>query len=489
MGDGLVALAQASGAAQLVPDLATAVPVPTDGGRTYVFRLRPGIRYSTGVPVRASDLRRGLERLYSLNSQQALYYSALQGAAECTQRPAACNLSQGVVTDDRTGTVILRLAHPDPDLLFNLALPPAWPVPPGTPRTHLAARPVPSTGPYQVGQFIPGRRLLLVRNQRFREWSRAGQPDGYPDRIDIRMDDNPGHRVQAVQRGDADLALEIGAVDLAPLRVRFASQLRLDTQPETSFLSFNVQRPPFSNVLARRAVNLAIDRSAVARGLGGPGLSTPTCQVLPPNFPGYQAYCPWTRTPRDGRWHGPDLSRARALVRASGTAGATVDYISRGNDFVAAAATDALVSALREIGYRPRVISGDAQFNRRLADPHGQWNIADGDSTPNYPSPSEFLEYFLSCANYHPDDPARTTNGGGFCNATFDRLVRQAETLQLTDPAAAQSIWASADRLAVDQAAWVPLANTGDAELVSRRAGHFTLDADGLTQIDQLWVR
>ena len=138
MGDGLVALAQDSGAAQLVPDLVTAVPVPTDGGRTYVFRLRPGIRYSTGVPVRASDLRRGLERLYSPSSQVAFYYSALQGAAGCTQRPAACDLSQGVVTDDRTGTIILRLTHPDPDLLFKLALPPAWPVPPGTPRTHLA---------------------------------------------------------------------------------------------------------------------------------------------------------------------------------------------------------------------------------------------------------------------------------------------------------------------------------------------------------------
>ena len=207
-GDGLVALAQASGAAQLVPDLATTVPVPTDGGRTYVFRLRPGIRYSTGVPVRASDLRRGLERLYSLNSQQALYYSALRGAAECTQRPAACDLSHGVVTDDRTGTVILRLTRPDPDLLFKLTQPPAWPVPPGTPRTHLAPQPVPSTGPYQVSQFIPGRRLLLARNTHFREWSRAAQPDGYPDRIDIRMDNNPDHRVQAVQRGDADLALE-----------------------------------------------------------------------------------------------------------------------------------------------------------------------------------------------------------------------------------------------------------------------------------------
>jgi hypothetical protein len=68
-------------------------------------------------------------------------------------------------------------------------------------------------------------------------------------------------------------------------------------------------------------------------------------------------------------------------------------------------------------------------------------------------------------------------------------LVRQAEILQLTDPAAAQNIWASADHLAVDQAAWVPLANTENAELLSRRAGHFTLNADGLPQIDQLWVR
>ena len=198
-------------------------------------------------------------------------------------------------------------------------------MPPGTPRTHLAIRPVPSTGPYRVAQFVPGRRLLLVRNERFREWSRAAQPDGYPGRIDIRMDNNPGHRIQAVLRGHADLALEIASANLAPLRTRFASQLRLDTLPDTSFLTFNVRRPPFSSALARRAVNLAIDRAAIARRLGGPGLSIPTCQVLPPHFPGYRAYCPWTHGPHDGRWHGPDIARARALVRASGTAGAAVE--------------------------------------------------------------------------------------------------------------------------------------------------------------------
>lgn len=485
-GDGLVALAQASGAAQLVPDLATTVPLPTDGGRTYAFRLRPGMRYSTGVPVRASDLRRELERLYTANSSEASFYSALQGAAACQKHPLTCDLSRGVITDDRAGTIIFHLARPDPELPFKLTLPSARPVPPGTPATHLATQPVPSTGPYRAARFIPGQRLLLVRNEHFREWSRAAQPDGYPDRIDIQMDNDPSHRAEAVLRGDADLALEIATVNLAPLRTRYASQLRLHAQPETSWLTFNVTRPPFDNVLARRAVNLAIDRAVVARLFGGPGLSAPTCQVLPPHFPGHQDYCPWTRGPDDKHWNGPDIARARALVRASGTTGATVDIISRHDD-PADLTAGQVASALRSIGYRPRVIKNDAQFYQRLA--RWQWDIASGDATADYPSPAQFLDYFLSCANYHHDDPPDSTNGGGFCDPQFDRLVTQAETLQPADPAAAQDIWARADHLAVSQAAWVPLANTGSADLLSRQAGNFTLDANSNPRIDQLWIR
>lgn len=303
------------------------------------------------------------------------------------------------------------------------------------------------------------------------------------------MDNNPGHRVAAVLQGQADLALEIADANLAPLRTRFAAQLRLHPVSETSFLRFNVRRAPFSSVLARRAVNLAIDRAAVARRLAAPGLSVPTCQVLPPGFPGHQNYCPWTQGPNDGHWHAPDLARARALVRASGTTGASVDFINPGQDPVAAAVAGPLVAALRAIGYHPRVISNRTQFYQRLRNPHGPWNISDGDWSADYPSPSDFLNYFLSCANYHPADPAQSTNAGGFCDAAFDRLLSQAEGLQLTDPAAAQHVWAAADRLAVDQAAWVPLANTGSADLLSPRAGDFTLDAEGEPQIDQIWVR
>ena len=490
-GDSLVALTDDSGVAQLVPDLAAALPQPTDGGRTYAFVLRPGLRYSTGVPVRASDLRRELERLFVLGSDAAPLFSALRGAHACARSPSSCNLSAGVLTDDRAGSVILRLTQPDPDLLFKLALAPARPVPPGTPRTTLSSTPVPSTGPYRVESLVPGRRLLLVRNGRFHAWSRAAQPDGYPDRIDIQMQPDAGARIRAVLDGQADIALEVAAVPLGAVRTQHASQLHRRAQPHTSFLTFNVHRPPFDDVRARQAVNLALDRAAIARRFGGPFISTPTCQILPPRFPGRHDYCPWTAGRRDGRWHGRDLARARALVHASSTEGLPVTFLTNADDTAGRAGAGPLASALRSIGYRPRIDvarSGPA-FGEQISNLKSGWNISSGDWTADYPSPGEFFGAFLACSSYRPDDPAQTTNSGGFCDPKLDRLLARAQTLQTTDPVAADALWAQADRLAVDQAAWAPMVNNAAVEILSTRVGDFTLDPNSLPQIDQLWVR
>ena len=68
--DGLVANRLSGGRAPfgLVPDLATHLPEPTDGGRTYVFSIRPNIRYSTGAIVLPSDFVRGMERTLHPNA-------------------------------------------------------------------------------------------------------------------------------------------------------------------------------------------------------------------------------------------------------------------------------------------------------------------------------------------------------------------------------------------------------------------------------------
>ena len=135
--DGLVSFKRVPGpdGETVVADLAQALPTPTDGGRTYAFQLRRGIRYSTGRPVRASDIRHGLERTFTVNASYYLesrppldaeLYGAIVGAPKCLASPRSCDLSRGIVVDDKTGTITFHLRHPDPDLLAKLATPARW---------------------------------------------------------------------------------------------------------------------------------------------------------------------------------------------------------------------------------------------------------------------------------------------------------------------------------------------------------------------------
>ena len=70
--DGLVGFKRTGGAegATIVPDLATAVPTPTDNGRTYQFTLRPGIKFSNGKTVTGQDVKATFERLFKMRQPQ-----------------------------------------------------------------------------------------------------------------------------------------------------------------------------------------------------------------------------------------------------------------------------------------------------------------------------------------------------------------------------------------------------------------------------------
>src|SRR5438552_3449549 len=100
--DGLVGFRRVGGpdGATIVPDLATSVPTPTDGGRTYTFQLRRRIEYSNGQPVRAADFRSSMERLFKVHTP-APYYGEIVGGDACVKEPVTCDLSHGVVTDDQ----------------------------------------------------------------------------------------------------------------------------------------------------------------------------------------------------------------------------------------------------------------------------------------------------------------------------------------------------------------------------------------------------
>ena len=154
--DGLTAFRRVGGTAgtELVPDLAEAIPTPSDGGRTYTFTVRDGVRFSTGQPVRPSDVKRGIER--SLNAEQAAF-GLLDGIAS-------------IAADDANRTIVIRLRRPDPDFLYRLALPFASAVPPGT---RAAAEHRAGHGALPDRAVGPRRRVRLERNRFYRTWSAA----------------------------------------------------------------------------------------------------------------------------------------------------------------------------------------------------------------------------------------------------------------------------------------------------------------------------
>ena len=212
--DGLVTYRRTGGSTfgQLVGDLATGVPEPSADGRTYVFRLRPNLRYSDGTPVRPEDFRAALERRPApLGNEVPPYYNRIRGAPACVATPKRCDLSKGIETDPVARTITIRLTAPDPDLVHVLALPFAWLVPADHP-FHGTDIP-PGTGPYKIAELDVLHGARLVRNPHFRVWSQDARPDGYADQIVVHLGDGVDdvHRqVRKVQRGESDATLVVG---------------------------------------------------------------------------------------------------------------------------------------------------------------------------------------------------------------------------------------------------------------------------------------
>src|SRR3954470_23252897 len=95
--DGLVAYRRVAGVAgaTLVGGLATRPPKPSPDGRTYVFTLRRGVRYSDGARVRPGAFRSSMERsLRVTRDNSPPYFSGIVGAPRCISRPARCDLSR-----------------------------------------------------------------------------------------------------------------------------------------------------------------------------------------------------------------------------------------------------------------------------------------------------------------------------------------------------------------------------------------------------------
>ena len=207
--DGLVALRRSGGAPglTLVPDLARTLPRPADGGTTYTFTLRRGIRYSNGSLVRASDFRRGIMRQLSFGAYPALLRRHPRRPS-VPPGPAAVRPVRRDRHRRRGGHGHLSPGPRRPRLPLQTRADPRRSGPARRPGPrHRPAPFLPGTGPYKISQYRPDVSLTLVRNPYFRQWSYAAQPAGYPTVIRFDQVAEPSaSRNRRLSAGRADLA-------------------------------------------------------------------------------------------------------------------------------------------------------------------------------------------------------------------------------------------------------------------------------------------
>jgi peptide/nickel transport system substrate-binding protein len=485
--DGLVSFKKVGGAdgATLVPDLASALAEVSADGLTYRFPLREGISYSNGSPVRPEDFRHAVERTIALNAGDpdiAPLYDAIEGTKVCRRDPSTCDLSDAIVANAEA--VTFHLARPDPDLQFKLAMPWAYPVPVATPVEDQGLDPLPATGPYMIAE-AGADAIDLVRNPEFHEWSGATQPDGFVDAIAWRFDEEPAGAFDLLNAGELDWMTDPPPPEeLRALQATRPDQVVLSSRAETNFVGLDVRTPPFDDERVRQALNYAIDRDHVVDLGGGPTIHHPTCQILPENLQGYEPFCPYTLEPDSGEWSAPDLDRARALISEAGADGAKVTVYALSTFDAYPGPLEIMqyvVAILKEIGLRANLkIADDSdEYHRAIRTGEAQAYLFGWGSI--YPSAHDFIDPQFRCG--------APFNLSGLCSESLDAAIDEAQRLQATDPAAANSVWIEIEHQLVEDAIWVPLTNTISTFAFSARTQNIQVHPALGILLSRLWVQ
>jgi peptide/nickel transport system substrate-binding protein len=452
----LLTYAHADGAAgtKVIPGLAQKLPRITDGGRTYTLFLRPGLRYSDGTPVRASDFGATIERMIAMNSPATPLFSDIVGA-EGFAKTKHGGIA-GIEADDKTGRIVIHLVDPRSTFSNELAMLFAAPLPADTKHEDLSGHPPPGTGPYEIVASKPGSSWEYRRNP---EWAKVNGkllpqiPAGHFDAIDVTVNKNSETAVNEVEDGSKDWMEEQPPSDrFAELLSRYkGTQLLITPQIDLYYFWMNVDTPPFNDVRVRRAVNYAINPAALTRIYGGQ--LRPSQQVLPVAMPGHHTYRPYPY----------DMRKAKELIAAADPKVRDVNvwtYNLNPNK----QAGEYYEGVLRELGFNPTLKTVAAanyttvignQSTPGLDTGLGNWYI-------DYPHPNDYFAPQLSSAGI---TSTASTNYAHFHEPGIDREIATLDRKPLSP--ATEAAYAHLDRKVMRQAPWAPFGSLALTTFVS----------------------
>lgn len=283
---------------RLAPDLATSLGRHNAADTVWTYTLQPGLTFSDGRPIRALDVKYDIERLFTTWDTPSQVYEPSMTARYLIDSIAHPRSYRGpyrsgdlTTITTTSNSITFRLASPDPDFDYLMALPITAPVPyrveggPGLRGVNYTKHPV-ASGPFEIGSYRPGKSIVLVRNP---HWSQRTDAIRHPlvDAVRLQIVAKPSDLDRRLRTGRADAEADVGV----PATFLTSPQLREHADDPVADATYYLAVLPSAvpNVHCRLAIADALDKTAAVRSFGGSTSAVAAGSLTPPGIPGYDA--------------------------------------------------------------------------------------------------------------------------------------------------------------------------------------------------------
>lgn len=445
----------------LVPDLAASKGVSSDGGKTWTYKLRSGLKYQDGTAITSKDVKYAVERSNFARDVLSLgpnYFQQFLVGGDKYKGPYKDKSAEGlksIETPDAT-TIVFHLNTAFQEFDYLVAAPQTAPVPQAKDTGVDYVKNIVSSGSYQFQSYQDGKQAVLVRNK---NWSAATDPlrKQYPDKIVVNLKVSADTIDKDVLAGDA--------IDLGGTGVQAATQAQVLTSADKKagtdntyggrlvYMAINTKVAPFNNVACRKAVEYAIDKVSVQTAEGGPIRGEVASTVLPPDITGYAKADEYATSGNKG-----DAAKAKEQLKACGKTSISTNISARSDRPQEIDAATAIINSLKSVGINATLkqypsgkyftdYAGVPKFTEKqnIGLIMMQWGA-------DWPSGYGFLQQIL---NGKAISQSGNTNLSQYDNASVNTLL--AKAIGTEDTATRNGLYTQIDKQTMDDAVLVPL--------------------------------
>jgi len=458
-------------AAELVPDLATDTGQVSDGGKTWTFKLKPGLKYADGSPIVAADIKYGVERSFAPELSGGLgYHKSLLVGGDKYAGPYKGGELASIETPDDT-TIVFKLNKPYGDWPWIVSMPAFSPVPKkaDTDPAHYGEKPV-ASGPYQVKSYTPGSKLELERNTNWdksTDEARTGLPDSIvidmglqPDVVNQRLIADAGDDKNAASTGTSVPAALIPTITGNP-----AVKARVATSPAGAlqYLAMNTKRPALSTPEVRKAIQYAVDKQAVQVAEGGPEYGGEIASTLiTPGIDGFNKYNLYDAPPAG------DPEKAKQMLAAAGAS--NLNLVLAADNTTGLGVAQAIQQGLKRAGITVTIKPLDTEpLTDLITGNKPDFDLTVSSWLPDFPS---------AIGNIQPLFASSEIGNGGYnisrySNPAVDSAIAAATAE--SDRSKAAGMWGAIDKQIMQDAPVVPLIYARNAFLHGSNVQNFYL--------------